>query len=419
MSRLPDSAFSHRWSAPSRITATAVVVLVILALSYSVNAADRTLFPVLLKQIIGSYGFSLGVAGLLSTIFTLGVGLGGLPAGYLMNRMSRKRLMVIGIAVYSVFTILTPLALNGLDMGVYRTLSGAGEALQVATLYAAIGAYFYTHRSFAIGVLNVSYGFGSAIGPLVGVRLEALTGFWHVPFYVLGLAGFIFVAVILLFIHPKFTEAVDYERDALYGQTGAGGEVLPKSLFNKDSILLCVVSVAGGLSLYSYLGLYPTFLQEKLGLTLANAGFAASMFGIGSLVASIPAGWLGDRLGNRLMLQVAYVAAALCGFLMFFVVKTPGGQALLSFLEGGFASGFVFVNLTSALQRSVRAASVGLASGAFITFFYLPSSVAGYLFGTLARTSGWGTAAAVQLVALPLIGLALVSFVTDRRERLR
>jgi MFS family permease len=68
---------------------------------------------------------------LLSTIFTLGIGLGGLPAGYLMNRMSRKHLLVIGIAVYSLFTILTPLALNGLDMGICRTPSGSGEALQV------------------------------------------------------------------------------------------------------------------------------------------------------------------------------------------------------------------------------------------------------------------------------------------------
>lgn len=51
---------------------------------------DRNLFPLLVPDIKVEYGFSLGEMGLLASIFTLGVGLGGIPAAYLLDRYSTK-----------------------------------------------------------------------------------------------------------------------------------------------------------------------------------------------------------------------------------------------------------------------------------------------------------------------------------------
>ena len=75
--------------------------LTVLAVTYIVNAMDRGVFPVLLGDVDAQYRFSLATGGLLATIFTFGLGIGGLPAGYLFKRWSRKTVAVSGIIIYS------------------------------------------------------------------------------------------------------------------------------------------------------------------------------------------------------------------------------------------------------------------------------------------------------------------------------
>jgi len=403
-----------------RLTWSAFVILLILALSYAVNAADRNVFPVLLGAIRKDFGFSLEAAGLLSTVFTLGLGLGGIPAGRLMDRMSRKTVMLTGIFVYSAFTLLTPLAFGYGDMMTYRVFSGVGEAMQNAALFTAVGAYFYATRSTALGILNISYGFGGTVGPYLGAVLATRSGHWQLPFYVYAIVGFVFCAIILFGISKRYTEAVDRKHSDRLKNGGAADDglaELPSTLLNKNTALICASISIAGFCLYSYLGLYPTYLQTQLGFSVDQAGFAASMFGLGSLVASVPAGWLGDKLGNRTMSQVSFIGVPIVAILMFFVAKTPTSQSTLSFLEGAFGSGTIYVNLYAYVQRSLSSGHIGRASGAFVTYFFLPSTVAGYFFGYMVHHGSWGMAAVAQLVILPLVGLAVVSFVRIPRRR--
>jgi len=75
-------------------------VLILLA-SYVLMAADRYLFPVLAPDVRRAFHFSLADTGLLSTIFTLGLGIGGLPTGFLLSHFSRKTVMLLGISIFS------------------------------------------------------------------------------------------------------------------------------------------------------------------------------------------------------------------------------------------------------------------------------------------------------------------------------
>ncbi|MBO0872086.1 MAG: MFS transporter, partial [Pseudonocardia sp.] len=392
----------------------AIGVLTVLAASYVVNAADRQVFPVLLKNINSDYGFTLSQGGLLATIFTLGIGLGGLPTGRLLDRFSRKSVMLVGIGIYSAFTVLTAYAFGFGDMAAYRALSGVGESLHNAALFSAVGAYFYTRRSLALGVLNLSYGLGSFLGPLVGAQLLTATSDWRPPLYVFGGLGFVFVLVIALGVGKRFTE-VRVSTGNVGAPDGAAAG-LPQTLRNRETVLLCLACAAAGLSLYSYLGLYPTFLQNSLGFSANQAGFDAGLFGIGSLVASVPAGYLGDKLGNRVVVMAALAAAIVVGALMFMVATGPGAQATLSFLEGAFGSGFVYVNLYAALQRSMHPAKIGMASGAFVAYFYIPSAGAGYVFAKLVSGLGWAGAAAVQLMFVSLLAIIFLLMIRPRRE---
>src|SRR6266568_2726723 len=131
----------------SRIAVTAGFV--ILALSYMINAMDRQVFFPLLPSINAEYGFSLPAGGFLATGFTLGMAVAGVPAGFLLARRSRKQVLIVSIVVSSLGTLATPLAVGYADMMAYRLVSGLGEGMQSAALFAAVGAYFFHRRALA------------------------------------------------------------------------------------------------------------------------------------------------------------------------------------------------------------------------------------------------------------------------------
>lgn len=393
-------------------TGLALTILIVLAASYVVNAMDRQVFPVLLVNINKYYGFSLTQGGFLATVFTLGIGLGGIPAGYLLDRFSRKSIIVSGIVVYSIFTLLTAFAFNFWSMATYRALSGVGEAMQNAALFSAVGAYFYRRRALALGTLNFAYGLGGFFGPLFGAQMLVSTGTWKTPFYVYGLIGLAFVVLIFVVAPKAFTERVDMVQPQTSGTPQNAS--FPDRLYNRNVIIGIVTAAIVGLSMYGYLGLYPTFLRAHLHFTAGQAGFASSMFGIGALVG-IPAGYLGDRLNQKWVIIASLIGGMVVGYILFNTATTPVMQNVFSFLEGAFGSGFLFVNIYSLMQRSVHPRIIGRASGVFVASFYLPAALAGYLFALLVGKFGWGGAGIVQLVLAPVIGIIAMLFLDYTR----
>src|SRR5713101_1128574 len=106
----PSAAVSVKGPIETRPRAFALAMFAVLLASYAVNAVDRQVFPLLASDVRAEYGFSLSNSGLLSTIFTLGMALAGLPTGYLLARSTRKTTVQIGIAIFSTGTALTALA---------------------------------------------------------------------------------------------------------------------------------------------------------------------------------------------------------------------------------------------------------------------------------------------------------------------
>jgi MFS family permease len=102
------SKFPERDGATERLSPqSALTMLIIVGVCYMINAMDRIVFSILLPNVTGDYGFSLEQGGLLATVFTLGLGLSGVPTGLAMDRFSRKTVILLGMFVYSVLTIAT------------------------------------------------------------------------------------------------------------------------------------------------------------------------------------------------------------------------------------------------------------------------------------------------------------------------
>lgn len=388
----------------------AIAMFCVLLVSYVLMAADRYLFPVLAPDIRRAFGFSLSNTGLLSTIFTLGLGLAGLPTGYLLTRFSRKTVLLIGIAIFSGATALTTVAVGFFSMLVCLAAQGIGMSMLATSMFALAANYFSGNRAAAIGSVNFCYGLGGFLGPFLAGILRTSYGSWHAPMLAFGGFGFAMIAVIAVTVRAWFSET----QQAAKTLADTGGAA---ALANRNTIILTVLSLITGLTMYGFLGLYPTFLRESLHYSPADAGFVIGFFGIGAL-ASILGGWLGDRVSPRFVLSGSLLVIAVLGSLFFLPSLGMAARETLAFCYGLTGSSVLYVNLAGYHVKSLRRSLSSKGSGMFVTGFYAGAAFGGYLLGALATPYGWQLASQIDISLLCLVGAVLALAIQPREMSL-
>jgi len=88
----------------------------------------QLILPTILPTLISDFQISLYTAGLLVSCFALPYALLQTPFGYLSDRIGRKRILVIGLFIYSFATLLSGLSQNSLQLGMTQFLAGVGGA---------------------------------------------------------------------------------------------------------------------------------------------------------------------------------------------------------------------------------------------------------------------------------------------------
>lgn len=381
-----------------------LVALLLLDLAYVINAMDRQVFPILIPAIRGELNFNPGEIGLQATIFTLGMGLAAIPAGYVADKIGRKNMILMGLIIFSAATALQGIALGFWDMAAYRVIAGAGEGIQNAALYAAVGTYFFRNRAMAIGTLNAAYGIGAFGGPLLGNLMMEQTDSWRTPLFVFALFG-VFVLIAVLAGVPKQVSEHGLNKIQQVSSDQSGTR-----LFNRNVICCTIVAVVGGFAIYGWLGLYPTFLRDARDFSSGDATLAASMFGIGALF-SIPIGAIADRWDQRRLNMIGIGGLMLAGGMMFTAPLGLGVHMLLAIVMGVCFTGILYTNTNSLMQRSVPEHRVGTVVGVFVAALYIPASVAGYFFATMANLFSWEVAGLIQMVLIPALGLVAMVLV--------
>lgn len=379
--------------------AVAIVMYCVLLVSYALMAANRFLLPTVATNVRQEFGFTLAATGLLTTIFTAGLGLGGLPTGYLLSRYSRKAVLMTGIAIFSSGVALTTVASGFWSLLVCLAVMGVGMAMEATVMFALAASYFYRNRAAAIGSVNVCYGLGGMAGPIVAGFLLAAYGQWRTPMIVFGIAGFVMIGVIGLAVRRWFSET----RRAAEARADRGGA---SSLQNRNTIILTVISLIYGLVLYGFLGMYPTFLRENLKFPPATAGFIYSFFGLGAL-ASIAGGWLGDRFSPRVVLTGAFLSTAVLGYLFVHGPPDVTPHAVMTFAYGVVGSAILYVNLAGYHVKAVQSSLASRGSGMFVTSLYTSSALAGYFMGWFVVQIGWVAAFGIQISLFSIVAALL------------
>jgi MFS family permease len=255
--------------------------------------------------------------GLLSALQTTAFLLIGLPAGVWVDRMRRRRVMMVSDAVRFVLLACIPLAaqlgiLSITMMFAIALLTGLAQVFNDVAdqtyLPELVGTEQLGDGNSKLGVVRSGSFLG---GPGVGGALVQLLG---APRTMLATALGALVSVLFLSrIKSPDKAPPEREREPLLRGIGAGLKYV------WDDRLLRMFAAYSSISNFTVsavLGLSVLFLVHDVGLAPGLIGVLLMSGGIGGLIGGLCGGWLSRKLGTARMTWIAAVAAPPFGLLL-------------------------------------------------------------------------------------------------------
>lgn len=282
----------------------------ILFLASVVSYLDRYILSLFVGPIRHDLGLSdTQVSVLQGFAFALFYAVMGLPFGKLVDRKTRKNLIVVGIVVWSAMTILCGISTSFVQLFVARMGVGIGEACLGPAAFSMIADSFdRAQRGRALASYNMSnyVGVGASL-LLSGLVLSmmsrvgsvAVPGFgelasWRVAFIVSALPGLVLAVVVFLLKEPARQEVIAQA-------PGAGAsriELLPyigqrKRAFVPVYLVYALTALVG----YIVVAWVPTFYIRHFHMKPADVGFAMGVLSIVTGIAGcFISGYVSDKL---------------------------------------------------------------------------------------------------------------------------
>jgi EmrB/QacA subfamily drug resistance transporter len=409
------------------------LALIVICTAQLMVVLDASIVNVALPSIQHALHFSPGDLEWLVNAYTLAFGGLLLLGGRLGDLFGRRRVFMLGIALFTAASLLGGLAQSSAWILVARAVQGVGAAIASPTALALIASTFDEGRARdrAMGAYAAMAGAGSAIGVLLGgVLTEQLS--WRWVFFVnLAFGAFILAAAprVLgessgregrLDVSGAFTATIGMTF-LVYGLLHAGTHswgspatviglgagvallatfvvietrhrdpMLPLHLLadrNRSGAYLIMLAI--GTAMFAMFYFLTLFMQEILGFSPVKTGFAYLPFPLTiAPVAGLAAGLVG-RLGPRTLLMIGTPMTA--GGLLWLSLATPTATYWGSFfgpmilIAGGAA--MCFVPLTLAAVAGVRRHEQGIASALLNSGQQVGGSLGLAILGTIAATT--------------------------------
>src|SRR5262245_45974137 len=178
-------------------------VLGVLVVVYVFNFLDRQILAILAERIRADLGVSDAEIGFLyGTAFAVFFAAFGIPLGRLADVWDRRKLIALGLTVWSIMTALSGFARNFPELALARIGVGIGEASAAPAAFSLLSDYFpAARRATALAIYSSGIYLGAGLGLVVGGGVVAgwdaafpvaaplgLRG-WQVAFLVVGLPG--------------------------------------------------------------------------------------------------------------------------------------------------------------------------------------------------------------------------------------
>jgi MFS family permease len=379
--------------------------------------------------------------GLASSAYLLGAVGGALFFGWLTDRLGRKKLFFITLAVYLVATAATAFSWSVWSYCLFRFLTGAGIGGEYTAINSTIQELIPARvRGWTDLVINGSFWIGAALGAAGSVVLLDPNHFgpdtgWRIAFFIGALLGLVILFMRLwipesprwLMTHGRAAEAEAIVKDIedRFRREGhaVAGEALPRCRLQARShtplpeVFHTLFRVhrrraVVGLSLmaaqaFFYNAIFFTYalvLTDFYGIAADHIGWYMLPFAAGNFLGPLVLGRLFDTLGRRPMIAFTYgisaVLLAISGYLFQQNLLTAQGLTvswMVVFFFASAAASSAYLTVSETFPLEIRALAIaafyavgtgigGVAGpalfGALVESGSRTSIFAGYLFGS-------------------------------------
>ncbi|QIM17804.1 MFS transporter [Leucobacter coleopterorum] len=322
------------WNVP--ITkATVTKVSVVCFIAWVASVYDYTLFGTLLPVIAEEFGWSTAEMAAINTYATIGVFVVSLAVGTILDRLGRKRaliLLMIGGAVASGFT---GLAAGAASLVIIRAFSGFSMSEEVVNavylneIYRNVKSrglmYALVQGGWPVGAL-ISAGLSALLLPVIG---------WRWSFVVAGVLSLVVVLMASrLPESPTFAAIQEVRRRQAAGDV-VGAKALAKEhdleagsehktglidvftpALRRHTTMLALAWFANwvGIQIFSVLG--TTVLVEAKGVSFDNALLILVLANAVGFAGYIFHGWIGDKIGRKNTVVIGWFAGGVISLIM-------------------------------------------------------------------------------------------------------
>jgi len=290
-------------------------VLVLLSGVYFFYQLDRNALLVTQELVKHEFGLSDTQLGLLSgLLYGVSYGLAGLPLGYLVGRIDRRRLLALIVALWSGMTMLSGLAARYWQLAAARLVVGAAESGGTPAALSILSDLYPPQRRAAItSLFYAGGGLGGMVTFLGGGAIAAHWG-WRAVFLIYGLPGLVLALLIA-------TTTRDPPRRSLPVQAPLHPARAILILLGDPALLAVLVgSTLFTLSMAGFGSWMIPYFMRVQHLTIAQAGIAVALgLSLLSMAGTILFGFIADagerrwRGGLLLLLAFATLLNGLTG----------------------------------------------------------------------------------------------------------
>jgi MFS family permease len=358
--------------------------------------------------LIPAFAESLGAGylelGLIGTVRALPYTFLPVIAGYLGDRLGRRRLYLLSVFAVGSATLL--LAATGTIEGILavQLILGIGLSLFWPISEALVSEISSAQeRVSAIGTYAVAWGVGFLIGPFAGGIIAQLAGFQST----------FFVAGVLILMTAGLSVATirgEQQRHGSAEQASAG----PSWHVLSAVLTMLIVQVPYAIVLAFIVSIFPGYAIES-GLTPSEVGLLLSGFGFARTMVFSLSARLG-RIGERKSVGFAFLV------MIPVLLLIPINRSFIGlFVDSCFLGaciGIIYPQTVAIVSKRSPPQNLGFAIGAYETIFGVGFAVGPILLGFVAQTAGPDLAllvlAIVSLSAIPV--LAFSGRDAERRE---
>jgi EmrB/QacA subfamily drug resistance transporter len=375
---------------------------------------DATIVNIALSDIRQSLDFS--ATGLSWVVNSYALAFGGmlLLGGRAGDILGRRRMLVIGVLVFTAASFFGGLSPNSSVLLISRILQGVGAAMAAPSTLSLIYTNFHEaeSRSKAISYFSAISGVGASLGLVLGgVITSALS--WHWVFFInvpIGIAvayvapralresqlqpgkfdfaGAIFSTVGVASVVYGFIRAAEQGwTDSITMASFAVGvalliglviaesrveqPIMPLAMFrNRNRMVALVNMLLISSAMFGIFFFLTQFLQVVHGFSPLRSGLAFLPMSMSILAASRIAPMAMTRLGSRALMTLgaAFFAAALLWLSQATMDGNYWTQIFFPFILLGFGGGFSFMPMNLTIMSSLRPEQTGAGAGTLQTF---------------------------------------------------